>query len=68
MSSKSISNGGPELERVPSEMDDSGTDSGSDEEETVDAEQTVEDQNEVNKKLSPRCIFVHFVRIKFIYL
>ncbi|KAG8184639.1 hypothetical protein JTE90_022687 [Oedothorax gibbosus] len=46
MTSKAMSNGGPELERVPSEMDDSGTDSGSDEEETVDAEQTVEDQNE----------------------
>lgn len=53
MSSKSsgLSNGGPELERVPSEMDDSGTDSGSDEEETVDAEQTVEDQNEVCFKI-----------------
>ncbi|GFX64236.1 1-phosphatidylinositol 4,5-bisphosphate phosphodiesterase beta-3 [Trichonephila clavipes] len=41
-----LTNGGPEMERVPSEMDDSGTDSASDEEVQVDAEQQVEDQNE----------------------
>ncbi|GIX88483.1 1-phosphatidylinositol 4,5-bisphosphate phosphodiesterase classes I and II [Caerostris extrusa] len=34
------------MERVPSEMDDSGSDSGSDEEEQADTEQQVEDQNE----------------------
>ncbi|GBM78881.1 1-phosphatidylinositol 4,5-bisphosphate phosphodiesterase beta-1, partial [Araneus ventricosus] len=41
----SLTNGGPEMERVPSEMDDSGSDSASDEEEQVDAEVTC-DQNE----------------------
>ncbi|KAF8789783.1 1-phosphatidylinositol 4 like protein [Argiope bruennichi] len=40
-----LTNGGPEMERVPSEMDESGSDSGSDEEEQVDAEVTC-DQNE----------------------
>ncbi|XP_071037657.1 1-phosphatidylinositol 4,5-bisphosphate phosphodiesterase classes I and II isoform X2 [Parasteatoda tepidariorum] len=41
-----ITNGVPEMEKVPSEMDDSSSDSGSEEEEQAEAEQQVEDQNE----------------------
>ncbi|XP_054713714.1 1-phosphatidylinositol 4,5-bisphosphate phosphodiesterase classes I and II-like [Uloborus diversus] len=43
----SLTNGTIELEKVPSEMEDSSSDSGSDEEEEqIDAEQQVVDQNE----------------------